>query len=88
MHNFKEALLNHVTIPGAAARLGTTRLPYSFAQCMEVIFVLSKLDFDPWTRRIVAVAVPNMLPIAFVYMPRPRSHTLESVAPPLPDSLW
>jgi hypothetical protein len=33
---------------------------------MQVTFVLGQLDLDPWIRRIVAVAMPNSLPIAFV----------------------
>jgi hypothetical protein len=88
VQNFKEALLDHVTIPGAAARLDTTCLPCSLAQCGQVAFVLRELDLDPWIRRIVNVAMPNMLPIAFVYVPRPRSHTLDRVTPPRPGSLW
>ena len=41
VQNFKEALLDHATIPGAAARLDTTCLPCSLAQFGQVMFVLA-----------------------------------------------
>jgi hypothetical protein len=88
VQDFKEALLDHATVPGAAGRLDTTCLPCSSGQSLQVAFTISGLDFDPWIRRIVAVGMPNILPIAFVYVPRPRTHTLERATVPTPGSLW
>jgi len=88
VQNFKEAVLEFARIPGALPRLDTTCLPCSLAQSLQVTFVLGQLDLDPWIRRVAAVAVPDMLPIAFVYVPRPRSHTLDRVTEPRPGSLW
>jgi len=88
VQNFKEAVLEHARIQGALPRLDTTCLPCSLAQSLQVTFVLGQLDLDPWIRRVAAVAVPDMLPIAFVYVPRPRSHTLDRVTEPRPGSLW
>ena len=88
VQNFKEAVLEYVRVQGAPAPLGTTCLPCSLGQCGEVAFTLSRLDFEPWIQRIIAVGVPNLLPIARVYVPRPRSNTLDRATRQFPNSLW
>ena len=62
VQNFKDALLNYVRAPEAPARLGTTCLPCSCpVQFGQVMHKLSRLDFEPWIQRIIAVGVPNSL---------------------------
>ncbi|OWY99986.1 hypothetical protein PHMEG_00028920 [Phytophthora megakarya] len=81
-------LLKYARIPEAPARLDTTCLPCSLAQFGHVIHRLGRLDVDPWIQRIIAVGVPNTLPIARIYVPRPRSNTLDRVTRQYPNSLW
>ena len=84
----KEAVLEYARIQGAPARLDTTCLPCSLAQSCQVGYMLQRLDLNPWTQRIIAVGVTNSLPIACVYVPRPRSNALDRVTPQFPNSLW
>ncbi|OWZ12927.1 hypothetical protein PHMEG_00013837 [Phytophthora megakarya] len=88
VQNFKEAVLEDARIPEAPVRLGTTCLLCSLAQSMQVICRLDRLDMDPWVQRIIAVGVPNALSIARVYVPRPRSNTLDRAMSQFPNSLW
>jgi hypothetical protein len=88
VQNFKEAVLEYARVPVALARLDTTCLPCSQGQFGEVVFTLRNLDFEPWIQRIIAVGVPNSLPIARVYVPRPRSNTLDRATRQYPNSLW
>ena len=88
VQNFKEAMLEYVRVQGAPAPLDTTCLPCSQGQYGEVAFKLSRLDFEPWIQRIIAVGVPNSLPIARIYVPRPRSNTLDRATRQFPNSLW
>jgi hypothetical protein len=88
VQNFKEAVLDYSRIQGALARLDTTCLLCTLAQSIQVGGRLQRLDLDPWIRHIVAVGVPNMLPIACVYVPRPRSNTLDNVMEKFPNSVW
>ncbi|KAG1697127.1 hypothetical protein DVH05_017511 [Phytophthora capsici] len=84
--SFKEAVLDFVKIPEAEARLETTCLPCTLAQSVDVGGRLQELDFDPWIRRVFDVEVVKA-PIAFVYLPRAQSNTLERVLD-RPGSLW
>ena len=86
--NFKEAVLEYAQYQGAPAPLGTTCLPCSLAQFGRVMCRLGRLDFEPWIQRIIAIGVPNSLPIACVYVPRPRTNTLYRAMPQFPNSLW
>ncbi|KAE8879874.1 hypothetical protein PF005_g18925 [Phytophthora fragariae] len=88
VQNFKEAVLEYARVPGAAARLDSTCLPCSQEQFGQVIFMLGNLESEAWIQRIIAVGVPNSLPIAHVYVPRPHSNTLGRVTPQIPNSLW
>ncbi|KAE8883939.1 hypothetical protein PF006_g6508 [Phytophthora fragariae] len=64
VQNFKEAVLQYVRAQGAAAPLDTTCLPCSQEQFGLVAFTLHVLEVEPWIQRIIAVGVPNSLPIA------------------------
>ncbi|ETV98974.1 hypothetical protein H310_08450 [Aphanomyces invadans] len=88
LQNFKEAVLDYARIQEAPPRLDTTCLPCSLMQSHHVVCMLRSLDFNPWIQRIIAVGGPNALPIAYVYLPRPRSITLDRAMPPLQNSLW
>lgn len=88
VQNFKEAVLEYGRVPGAPPRLGTTCLPCSQEQYGGVVHLLGRLDFDPWIQRIITVGVPNSLPIARVYVPRPRSNTLGIAMLQFPNGLW
>jgi hypothetical protein len=63
VQNFKEAVLEYAQAPGALDRLDTTCLPCSQEQFGQVTFMLQRLDIEPWIQRIIAVGVPNSLPI-------------------------
>ena len=86
--NFKEAVLEYARVQGAPAPLDTTCLPCSQAQYGRVMCKLTRLDVEPWIQRVIAVGVPNSLPIACVYVPRPRSNTLDRATEQFPNSLW
>ena len=88
VQNFKEAALEYAQVPGAPACLDTMCLPCSQAQCIDVASELTRLDLDPWIQRIIAVGVPNLLPIAHVYVPHPNSNTLDRVMSQFPNVLW
>lgn len=88
VQNFKEAVLEYARAPGALDRLDTTCLSCSQEQFGQVTFMLQRLDIEPWIQRIIAVGVPNSLPIARVYVPRPRSNTLGRVTRQFLNSLW
>ncbi|OWY90369.1 hypothetical protein PHMEG_00041525 [Phytophthora megakarya] len=95
VQNFKEALLEYARISEAPVRLDTTCLLCSLAQSMQVTAELRTLDLDPWIQRIIAVGVPNTLvgvpnalPVACVYVPRPRFNTLDRASRQYPNSLW
>ena len=86
--NFKEAVLEYARIPGAPARLDTACLPCTQEQYGKVIARLTRLDLEPWIQRIIDVRVPNSPPIAHVYVPRPRTITLDRATEQFPNSLW
>ena len=88
VHNFMKAVLEYARIPGAPPPVENICLPCSRAQIGEVTALLRKLDLEPWIQRIIAVAVPDSLPIAHIYVLRPRSDTLNRVMPQRPNSLW
>ncbi|KAE9300628.1 hypothetical protein PR003_g22713 [Phytophthora rubi] len=88
VQNFKEAVLEYGRAEGAAARLDTTCLPCSQAQFGQVMFTLHELEVEPWIQRIIAVGVPNSLPIACFYVPRPRSNTLDMATQQRPNRLF
>jgi hypothetical protein len=88
VQNFKEAVLEYARVPGAPARLGTTCLPCSLAQSLDVTPKLARIGFEPWMQRIIAVGVPNSLPIAHIYVPHPGTNALERVLAHYPNSLW
>ncbi|GMF32768.1 unnamed protein product [Phytophthora fragariaefolia] len=88
VQNFKEAVLDYARIQGALARLDTTCFPCSLAQFGQVTCILARLDVNTWIQRIIAVGGPYALPIACVYVPRPRLYTLDRATPQLPNSLW
>jgi hypothetical protein len=88
VQNFKEAVLEYTRGQGTAARLDTVCLPCSSEQLDQVKVRLNRLDGNPWIQRVIDVARPNALPIACVYVPRPRSDTLDKVTHHLPNSLW
>ena len=88
VQNFKEAVLEYVRVEGAGARLETACLPCTQGEFGIVTFMLRNLDFEPWIQRVIAVGVPNSLPIACVYVPHPRSDSLERATPQFPNSLW
>ena len=73
LQNFQKAVLEYARVPEALARRGTTCLPSSLAQCCRVCGRMRDLDLDPltdpWIQRIIAIGVPNSLPIARVYVP-------------------
>ena len=86
--NFKEAVLECARAQGAPAPFGTVCLPCSLAQFGRVMHILGKLEVEPWIQRIIAVGEPNSLPIACVYVPRPRSNTLDRATEQFPNSVW
>ena len=86
--NFKAAVLECARAQGAPAPIGAVCLPCSLAQSLRVLHVLGKLEVEPWIQRIIAVGVPNSLPIACVYVPRPRTNTLDRAAEQFPNSVW
>ncbi|KAE9070945.1 hypothetical protein PF010_g26076 [Phytophthora fragariae] len=88
VQDFKEAVLEYARVQGASDRLDTTCLPCSQGQYGQVTSMLTRLDLNPWTQRIIAVGMPNALPIARIYVPRPRSNTLDRALPQIPNSLW
>ncbi|KAF0737656.1 hypothetical protein Ae201684P_006210 [Aphanomyces euteiches] len=88
IQKFKEAVLEYARVSCAAPRLGTSCLPCSLAQFGQVMCMLRTLDLNPWSQRVIAVGVPNSLPIACVYIPRPRSNTLRRATPHFVASLW
>ncbi|KAH9120309.1 hypothetical protein LEN26_011161 [Aphanomyces euteiches] len=88
IQKLKEAVLEYARVSCAAPRLGTSCLPCSLAQFGQVMCMLRTLDLHPWSQRVIAVGVPNSLPIACVYIPRPRSNTLRRATPHFVASLW
>ncbi len=88
VQNFKEAVVEYGRIPGAPARMDTSCLPCSQAECIDVGFKLRTLDFEPWIQRIIAVGAPNLLPIAHIFVPRPRSIFVVRVLSQYPNSLF
>ena len=86
--NFKESVLECARAQGAPAPIGAVCLPCSLAQSLRVLHVLGKLEVEPWIQRIIAVGVPNSLPIACVYVPRPRTNTLDRATEQFPNSVW
>ncbi|KAL3666988.1 hypothetical protein V7S43_007933 [Phytophthora oleae] len=87
VQNFKEAVLDYATVPEALGRLNTTCLPCTMAQYGNVAARLAVLDLNLWIRRVLDVAMQSM-PIAFVYITRAQSRTLDRVMMRRPDSLW
>jgi hypothetical protein len=87
--NFKQAVLEYARVSGAPARLGTTCLPCSSSASLGYVgAMLANLHHEPWIQRIMAVGVPNSLPIARVCVPRPGTNILERATDQLPNSLW
>jgi hypothetical protein len=86
--NFKADVLEYARVPGVPARLGSTCLACTQAQFGNVASMLTRLDLNPWIRCIIAVGVPNSLPIANLFVSRLRSNTLDIVMADFPNSLW
>jgi hypothetical protein len=77
VQNFKEAMIVYTRILGGASPIENTCVPYTLSQNIDVGVILRELDLDEWNCRIIAVAIPNMLPIVCVYVPRSRYHTFD-----------
>ena len=87
--DFKRALLQYARVPNAAQPIGTTALPCTQAQFGTCIAILSLLSVDPWILHIIEHGGGvNILPVAFMYIPRARSNTLEVFMPQVVNSLW
>jgi hypothetical protein len=88
---FKLALLNNIrdrndkrTVP-----VGTSVIPCTQGQVGRVVGNAASLRFEPWFQAIAAR--PGTTPIARIYVPRPRSSTVdEAIAPRPPPAaqLW
>jgi hypothetical protein len=88
VHALKVALLNYVRMPGAAAPRGTSVLPCTQAQCCQCTAMLKELELHPWTQNIIAQGGANILPIATIFIPKPRSDTVEYAMSAGPNTLW
>jgi hypothetical protein len=87
--DFKVAVLNYAKIAGAAAPFGSTALPCTLVQCCQSIEMLKTLELHPWAQHIIAVnLVENILPIAKVCVPIPRTNTLDYAMVAFPNAMW
>jgi hypothetical protein len=86
--NFRNALVNYAREQGASAPVRTAILPCTLIESYGTVGRLRDLDHDPWFRQIVALGPRNIVPIAVIYVPRPRSHTADAVIPRGPNRLW
>eukprot|EP00250_Pteridium_aquilinum_P008146 c17714_g1_i1 orf=225-764(-) len=90
VQSFKQSLLNYIKGPNnPSLTVGTTAIPCTQAQAIICSHRAGLLQLDPWFQ-----AVANMggcTPIAILYVPRPRSTTLDecmSQVPPPAAPLW
>lgn len=85
---FKRALLTYARV-GTVGPLGTTCLPCTIVECTRSAGKLERLNVHPWTQHIIRVGgAGNVLPIANVFAPRPRSDTLQLALEPCVNDLW
>jgi hypothetical protein len=66
----------------------TAFLPCNLIESYGTVGRLRVLDHDPWFRRIFALGPRNIVPIAVIYVPRPRIHIGDAVVPRGPNRLW
>lgn len=88
---FKLTLLNEVRDRNdqSTTPVGTSVIPCTQSQYGRAVGVASALRFEPWFQTIAAR--PGTTPIARIYVPRPRSNTVdEAIDPRLPPAaqLW
>jgi hypothetical protein len=90
VRNFKLALMNYARVPRAPAPFETSVLPCSLVQYSHSHAALTELNIHPWTQRIKAHGGPNILPLAVLSIPRPRSSigAMDYAMPARPNSLW
>jgi hypothetical protein len=88
VRELKVALLSYVRVPDAAAPCGTSVLPCTIDQYGHCISMLKELEFHPWTQYIIAQGGVNILPIATMFVPKPRSNTVKYALPAKPNTLW
>ncbi|POM65075.1 Acetylpolyamine aminohydrolase, partial [Phytophthora palmivora] len=79
---FKRALLTYARV-GTAGPLGTTCLPCIIGDYGFSVVRLERLSVHPWTQHIIGIGgAGNVLPIANVFIPKPRTDTLQPVLEP------
>jgi hypothetical protein len=88
---FKLALLTNLRDQNdpRSRPVGTSVIPCTQSQCSRAVGKAADLRFNPWFQAIAAR--PGTTPIAKIYIPRPRSNTVdEAIDPSLPPaaSLW
>ncbi|EGZ30223.1 hypothetical protein PHYSODRAFT_295071 [Phytophthora sojae] len=87
-HSFKLALLAY-DYDGKADPLGTTCRPCDCGEATRAVECLGRLNEHPWTQHIIAVGgAGNVLPVADLYAPKPRTNKLEHAIRPRPNGLW
>jgi hypothetical protein len=82
VEDFKVALLNFAKVEGALPPVETTVLPCTLAQSHQCISNLALFQFHPWTQYIIAHGGADILPIAILFVPRPRSNTVDYAVSP------
>ncbi|EGZ30222.1 hypothetical protein PHYSODRAFT_295070 [Phytophthora sojae] len=74
---------------GKADPLGTTCRPCDCGEATRAVECLGRLNEHPWTQHIIAVGgAGNVLPVADLYAPKPRTNKLEHAIRPRPNGLW
>lgn len=87
VEQFKETILEYARAEGSQGPIRTAALPCTMAECCQVMMQLQKLDSHDWIRHIVANG-HDVLPLATIYVPRPRSNMLDVASIYTPNSIW
>jgi hypothetical protein len=66
--------------------IGSSVIPCTQAQAFQAVTRLTLLCADPWFQA-VANHSPHALPIARIYVPRPRSNTVDPATAPVAPML-
>eukprot|EP01031_Cornospumella_fuschlensis_P030841 gene30841-37266_t len=88
------AIINHVRVPGSAQPIGCTCLPCTGAEGLTTSGRLIALCYHPWMHFQAAAAAQAgvaVFPLAELYIPRPRSVTVDRFNAPAPPGglpLW
>ena len=76
---FKQSLMDHVRVLGAAAPVYRGIFPCTEGQSCLLAGNINSRYFDPWFREIALLIPPGVLPLATIVLVMSRSNTLSPV---------